>query len=77
MALQCYQYAYYKEFYEFIQEKVDQRKNEKLIESQNLGIIVKPDWKMFFFLNKKLKYNEGQNHISWQGCPKPIKIIKE
>ena len=51
-----------KEFHEFIQEKTDIRRDE-LIESQNLGIRVKPEFTELFAKSKAVSTIKGKSHF--------------
>ena len=50
------------EFHEFIEEKVEKRR-EELIESQNLGIKVKPEFEVLFASTKSVSTMKGKSHF--------------
>ena len=62
MALECDQYTQSKKLYEFIQEKVDQRR-DGLIESQNLGIRVKLEFADLFAELKAVSTMKDKSHF--------------
>ena len=51
-----------KEFHEFIQEKVEKRRDE-LIESQNLGIKVKPEFADLIVKSNAVSIMKGKSHF--------------
>ena len=50
------------EFHEFIQEKVDKRR-EELIKSQNLGITIKPEFEALFANSNAVSTMKGKSHF--------------